>query len=176
MVEQVQAASRPQSALLWATDGYSAWKSAILKCFRTPLRTGKRGRPRLVIWPQLHLVQVVKRRVKRAIVSVERRLVHGSQEGAEAELHRAQTELGRFNTAYVERFNATLRTWLPAATRRSRTPARHLSQLRAALWWTIAVYNFCWQHHTIQTAPAVAAAILEQPFSIEQLIRFKIPP
>lgn len=176
MVEQVHAATTPQSTLLGATDGFSAWKTAILKQFRTPLRTGKRGRPRLLVWPKLHLVQVVKQRAKRAIVSVQRRLVHGSQEAAEALIVASQIELGRFNTAYAERFNASLRTWLPAATRRSRTPIRQIRNLRAAMWWTIAVYNFCRIHQTTHTAPAVAAGILQQPWTIEQLIRFKLPP
>ena len=173
VVEQVHAATKPHTALLWATDGYSAWKSAILKRFRTPVHTGQRGRPRLVVWSKLHVVQVVKRRVNRAIVSVERRLAHGTHQAAEMLVAVSQTDLGAFNTAYIERFNATLRTWLPAATRKSRTPARQLAKLRTAMWWTIAAYNFCRIHDTIHTAPAVAAGILEKPWTIEQLIRYK---
>lgn len=173
VVAQVHAAADPHQPLLWATDGFAAWKKSILKRFRVPLRTGKRGRPKLLIWPQLQLVQVVKQRLKGRIVSVERRLVHGSQAAAEAIVFASQVDLGCFNTAYVERLNASIRTWLPAATRRSRTPAAKHCRLDAALFWTIGVYNFCRLHRSIHTAPAVAAGIIDAPWSIDQLIRFR---
>ena len=75
----------------------------------------------MLIRSQLHLVQVIKKRLKGRLVSVERRLVHGSQAAAEALVFASQVDLGCFNTAYVERLNASIRTWMPAATRRSRT-------------------------------------------------------
>ncbi|MEZ4706680.1 MAG: hypothetical protein R3A44_05725 [Caldilineaceae bacterium] len=77
VIEKVWSAVDPYAAILWAVDGFSAWKSAILKTFRLPLRTGKRGRPKLIPAPELHLVQVVKQRVKGRLVAIERRLVHG---------------------------------------------------------------------------------------------------
>ena len=173
VVEKVHAAAEPNKPLLWATDGFAAWKTAILKCFRVPLRTGKRGRPKLLIRSQLHLVQVIKKRLKGRLVSVERRLVHGSQAAAEALVFASQVDLGCFNTAYVERLNASIRTWMPAATRRSRTPAAKHRRLEADLFWTIVVYNFCRIHRSVHTAPAVAADIIDQPWSIDQLIRFR---
>ena len=126
-----------------------------------------------MIWPQLHLVQVVKKRLQKRVVSVERRLAHGSHAAAEAIVFASQVDLGCFNTAYVERLNASIRTWMPAASRRSRTPALKLRRLDAALFWTIGVYNFCRIHRSIQTAPAVAAGIIDAPWSIDQLIRFR---
>ena len=124
-------------------------------------------------WPDLQIVQVVKKRTKGRIASINRRLVHGAQHAAEAILFRSQADIGRFNTAYVERFNATIRTWMPAASRRSRTQAARRRRLEAALFWTVAVYNFCRIHQSIQTAPAVAAAIIDEPWSIDQLLRFR---
>jgi hypothetical protein len=39
---------------------------------------GKRGQPPLVVCDDLHIVQVVKQRVGRRLVSISRRLAHGS--------------------------------------------------------------------------------------------------
>ena len=72
----------------------------------------------------LHIVQVVKQYSQRHISGIERRLRHGCLARAQAIMLMTQVGWGLINTAYVERFNATWRTWLPALTRRSRTPAR----------------------------------------------------
>jgi len=65
-----------------------------------------------------------------------------------------QVELGRINTAYIERLNATLRTWMPALVRRTRTPSGARERLEAALFWTGCVYNFCHVHATLAGTPA----------------------
>src|SRR5919202_20607 len=77
VVQQVRAAAQRGRPILWAVDGFAAWTTAILTVFREPLHTGKRGRPRLVGWPDLHIVQGIKRRAGRRLTAVERRLAHG---------------------------------------------------------------------------------------------------
>jgi hypothetical protein len=47
-----------------------------------------------------------------------------------------QVVLDCIKTAYVERLNATLRTWMPALPRRTRTPSGARNYLKAALFWT----------------------------------------
>jgi transposase InsO family protein len=173
VVEQVKAAAQPQRPLLWAVDGFTAWTSAILTHFRTAQHTGQPGRPRLLVWSDLHIVQVIKRYAGRRLMSVERRLVHGAQQAAEVLVCTSQVELGCFNTAYIERLNATFRTWLPAATRRSRTPAARRTHLEAALFWMGAVYNFCHVHASLQATPAMAAGLSDSIWSIDQLLRFR---
>jgi len=173
VVEQVKAAAQPQRPLLWAVDGFTAWTSAILSVFRTPQRSGRPGRPRLLIWPDLPIVQVVKRYAGRHLTAVERRLVYGTQQAAQVLVCTTQVELGCFNTAYIERLNATFRTWLPAATRRSRTPAARRSQLEAALFWMGAVYNFCHVHASLQATPAMAAGLTDSVWSIDQLLHYR---
>jgi hypothetical protein len=59
VVQQVRAAARLGQPLLWAVDGFRAWTKAILSVFRDPGRTGKRGRPPLIVWAELQIVQVV---------------------------------------------------------------------------------------------------------------------
>jgi hypothetical protein len=122
VIEQVRAAAQPGQAILFAVDGFKEYVTCILKVFRDPLHTGKRGRSRLVVWDDLHIVQVVKHRVGKRLVSITRRLAHGSLAQAEALMQATQVEIGRINTAYIERLNATSRTWLPALARCTRTP------------------------------------------------------
>lgn len=174
VVEHVKAAALPHRPVLWATDGFRAWASAILTVFRTPVYTGKPGRPRLQLWPDLHIVQVVKRYSGRCVTAVERRLLHGSQQVAEELVAVTQVGIGVFNTAYIERLNATFRTWIPATTRKTRTPAARRRRLDAALFWTGVVYNFCHVHASLQTTPAVAAGLTPSVWSIDQLLRYRL--
>ena len=60
VVSQVKAALARGQAILWVTDGFGGWEQAIRQVCRDSLYTGKLGRPRLIIWVDLHLVQVVR--------------------------------------------------------------------------------------------------------------------
>jgi transposase-like protein len=173
VVAQVRAAAQRGQPILWAVDGFVAWTSAILAVFRDPQPTGKRGRPPLVVWADLHIVQVVKQYTKRRVSAVKRTLAYGSQHAAEALVAASQVTGGVFNTAYIERLNATFRTWLPALTRRSRTPARDTAQIEAAMFWTGVVYNFCRVHHSLGGSPAMAADLTDHVWSIHELLMFK---
>ncbi len=173
VVQRVRAAAQVGRPILWAVDGFAAWTTTILKVFRDPMRTGKRGRPPLVGWPDLHIVQVIKRSTGRKLTAIERRLAHGCQYCAEAMVQATQVGLGVINTAYIERLNATFRTWLPALTRRSRTPARAVAHVEAAMFWTGAVYNFCRVHTTLQGTPAMAADLSDHVWSVDELLRYR---
>lgn len=173
VVEQVRAAAEPGRPILWAVDGFRAYPQAILKVFRDPLRTGKKGRPRLLVWEDLHIVQVVKQRVGKRLISITRRLAYGCLERAEELMQASQVLLGSINTAYIERLNATLRTWLPPLVRRTRTPSGSRERLEAAVFWTGCVYNFCHIHATLEGTPAMAADLTDHVWSIDELIRYR---
>ena len=173
VIAQVRAAAQPGPPILFAVDGFKAYVTAILKVFRDPLYSGKRGRPRLLVWEDLHSVQVVKQRVGRRLVSITRRLAYGSLTRAEVIMQATQLELGRINTAYIERLNATLRTWMPALVRRTRTPSGARGQLEAALFWTGCVYNFCHVQATLAGTPAMAADLTDHVWSIDELMRYR---
>jgi hypothetical protein len=177
LVEEVIAHSRAAAQIgkpiLFAVDGFKAYVGCILKVFRDPQRTGKRGRRPLKVWDDLHIVQVLKQRVGRRLTSITRRVAHGSLTQAEAIMQATQVELGRINTAYIERLNATLRTWMPALVRRTRTPSGARDRLEAALFWTGCVYNFCHVHATLAGTPAMAADLTDHVWSIEELIRYR---
>jgi transposase-like protein len=170
VVTQVRAAAQVGRPILWAVDGFAAWTSSVLRVFRDPLRTGKRGRPPLVVWADLHIVQVVKQYTGRKLTGVDRRLAYGCMRCAQAIMQATQVTLGVINTAYIERLNATFRTWLPALTRRSRTPARQVPHLEAAMFWMGVVYNFCRVHATLQGTPAMAADLTDHVWSIRELL------
>ena len=173
VIQQVRAAAQPGQPILFAVDGFKAYVTCILKVFRDPVRTGKRGRPRLIVWTDLHIVQVVKQRLGRRLVSISRRLAHGSRARAEDLMQMTQVTVGRINTAYIERLNATLRTSLPALVRRTRTPSGTHARLEAALFWTGCVYNFCDVHATLAGTPAMAADLTDHVWSIDELIRYR---
>ena len=170
VVLRVRAAVRRGTPILWVTDGFGAWADAVRRVFRDPVHTGKRGRPRLQLWANLSLVQVIKHKAGRRLVAIEQRIRLGTWAAAQEIMCCSQTQLGTFNTAYVERLNATLRTWLPALTRRLRTPARDLAHLDAALFWTGCVYNFCRIHATLDGTPAMAAGLTEEVWSVRDLL------
>jgi len=174
VITHVRAAAQIGRPILWAVDGFAAWTSGILRVFRDPLRTGKRGRPRLVVWADLHIVQVVKQYTGRKLTGVNRRLAHGCMRCAQAIMQATQVTLGVINTAYIERLNATFRTWLPALTRRSRTPARQVPHLEAAMFWMGVVYNFCRVHATLQGTPAMAADLSDHVWSIRELLYYRV--
>ena len=174
VVAHVRNSAKPGQPILWAVDGFKAWTTAVLKVFRDPLHTGRRGRPRLVVWADLHIVQVVKQYRHRQVTGIQRRLRHGCLERAQTIMLITQVGWGLINTAYVERFNATWRTWLPALTRRTRTPAREATHLEAALFWTGVVYNFCRIHATLAGTPAMAADLTDHVWSIDELLRYRV--
>ncbi len=173
VLDHVRKAAKQGQPILFAVDGFKSYVTVILKTFRDPLHTGQRGRPRLIRWPDIHIVQVVKKHAQRRLVSVTRRLVHGSQRVAEEIVQATQLGLGVFNTAYIERLNATFRTWMPALFRRSRHPARLARHLELNMFWMGVVYNVCDVHDSLGTSPAVAAELTDHVWSIDELLRFR---
>jgi hypothetical protein len=176
VVQQVRAAARRGLPILWATDGFMAWATSILAVFRDPHLTGKPGRPPLVVWADLHIIQVIKTYTKRRVSAVKRTLVYGCQQAAEALVQATQVGLGVFNTAYIERLNGTFRTWITALTRRSRTPAQDVAQIEASMFWTGVVYNFCRVHHSLAASPSMAADLTDHVWSIHELLHYQTAP
>ena len=51
-----------QRPLAWFSDGWHGYRSILVRAYRAPVRTGQRGRPRLVVPETLSLTQSVKHR------------------------------------------------------------------------------------------------------------------
>lgn len=164
--------------LVWSVDGWVPYVTAILHVFRDPVRTGQRGRPPLRRWPALAVAQVIKHTTKRrCLVGITRRVVCGA-----AEQVTACFGAGVINTAWIERLNGTFRARLCAFVRRGRALARQSATLHGATYLTGTVYNFCTPHGTLSfrahrpITPAMAAGLTDHCWSVEEVLRFRIPP
>lgn len=176
--------------LLLAVDGLASYVTAFRKAFRTalPCRKGELGRPQLISWPNIAIVQVVKQRIA-GHWNISRRLVQGSETMVKFLIQKTQGA-GGINTAFIERFNATLRQRLNCLVRRTRTLARKVQTLETGLYVVGCLYNFCHPHHSlrlmlsvgrfghrwVQRTPAIAAGLADHIWTPAELFNYRIPP
>ena len=175
--------------LLLAVDGLSSYVKAFRRAFRTPfLEKGGVGRPSLISWPNITIVQVVKGRNANGL-AIDRRIVQGGQQMIERLLRITQNG-GVINTAYIERLNATFRQRLAWLARRTRHLAQQADTLVAGMFIVGCFYNFCDNHHSlrlklsvgrhgyrwVQRTPAMAAGLADHCWSPAEIFDFKIPP
>jgi transposase-like protein len=175
--------------LLLAVDGLSSYVKAFQRAFRTPFRDHfRRGRRRLISWPKIAIVQVVKQRKAKCLM-IDRRVVQGCQEMIERLLTITQFG-GMINTAYIERLNATFRQRLTWLARRTRNLAQQTETLQSGMFIVGCFYNFCDPHHSlrlklsvgrrgyrwVQRTPALAAGLTDHCWSVAELFSIKVPP
>ena len=90
--------------ILLVTDGLSSYKSQALKLFSKPLRTGKVGRPRVVLPATVMIARVIKRHRRRRVVEVIRRVFVGREAEVISRVIGTQRSIrALINTAYIER-------------------------------------------------------------------------
>jgi len=170
------AARRP--LLVW-TDGLVSYIRAIRETLRDPVPTGQSGRPRLRPWRNVLIAQVVKRYERRRVVATERRIVDGTPTRVETLRRRSQGN-GVINTAYIERWNATVRERLAPLARRCRALARQTLTLHEGMFLVGTVYNFCTPHESLnavqKTTPAMAAGITDHRWTMHELLSWHVPP
>jgi transposase-like protein len=186
LVQQVRACAG-RLDLLVCVDGLASYVTAFRRVFRTPVYTGRRGRPRLVLAAGFLLGQVVKQYTKRRVVSVKQRVVQGTAEAIAAVLVATGTGHG-IHTAYIERLNATFRSALAPLVRRGRAIAHKSDTLTAGMYLVGSAYNFCWTHDSLrrlapvgsgrkwqERTPAMAAGLTDHPWSLHELLRYQVP-
>lgn len=178
--------------LLICFDGFVAYIQAFRQVFRTPLREGHIGRPRLIPWPNMALGQVIKQYARRHVVGIERRLAQGSETLAQGLLAASQGG-GVLNTAYIERLQATFHSCLACLVRRGRNLVRTVESLEAGMYLVGCVYNFCTWHESsrlplyiyegwrqrrrwVPRTPAMAAGLTDHRWTVLELLSFKVPP
>jgi transposase-like protein len=168
-----------RGALLLSSDGLASYPAAFARVFRTPQRTGQRGAPRLVVWPDLTVVQVVK--AGRGTVGMVSRLVQGTGAGVLRGL-RATAGCQVVSTAYIERLNGTFRARLACLARRTRGLARQQATVEHGMYLVGMVYNFCTFHRSltlvdgVQRTPAMAAGLSEHCWSVQEGLQYRVPP
>ncbi|MCJ7555975.1 MAG: hypothetical protein MUP90_03555 [Gammaproteobacteria bacterium] len=175
--------------LLLAVDGLVSYVRAFQSAFRSPLpRRGQPGRPKLVAWCDIVIVQVVKRRTTPGL-DIVRRIAQGSEPLVAQLLHSSQGG-GVINTAYIERLNATFRQRLACLARRTRYLVQQQATLTAGMYIVGCFYNFCDEHeslrkplwiterrcHWVQRTPAMAAGLTDHRWTPSELLTFKVPP
>ncbi len=176
--------------IVWAVDGLTAYLGVIQRAFRAPLRLGRQGRPRLIAWPDVGIVRVIKRRTARQL-TVERQVYQGDPQQVQTVILTSQGGTGGVNTAFIERLNATFRQCLACLGRRSRALARSMTTLKHGLFLVGCLYNFCRPHASlrlplyvgrygrrrwVQRTPALAAGLTDHIWSVDELLTFKVPP
>ncbi len=176
------------TTVLVCVDGLSSYVGAIKRAFSERVLTGKRGRPPQVCPPGLLLAQVVKTYAKRRVVGVSRRIVLGSAEAVAQVLLTASGGGHTINTAYIERLNATFRACLAPLARRTRALAHGEALLTAGLFLVGTAYNFVWCHESLrlrnagpgrtwqERTPAMAAGLTDHPWTMDELLRYQVPP
>ena len=174
--------------LLLAVDGLGSYVKAFQRAFRSPLRTGKLGRPKVIAWQEIIIVQVVKKKIDGKL-SIQRRIVQGCQEVVDQLLQATQGK-GVINTAFIERLNATFRQRLGVLARRTRNLAREPQTLETSMYLLGCVYNFCTFHKSLRLplyigersrkwvprTPALAAGWTNHRWCVLDLLIFKVPP
>jgi len=176
--------------LLLAVDGLASYVSALRDAFRSkfPRHVGEIGRCKMVSWPDIYIVQVIKQRVEGAL-HVERRIVQGAKDMVESLIQKTQGQ-GVINTAFIERLNATFRQRIAPLARRSRNLAQQAETLVAGMYLVGCFYNFCDYHHSLRLklsvgsfgyrwvhrTPAIAAKLTDHQWTPAELLHFKVPP
>ena len=186
LVRQIRACAG-RLELLVCVDGLASYVTAFLRVFRSPVYTGRRGRPRLVLAAGFLLGQVVKQYAKRRVVSVQQRVVQGPPEAITAVLAATGTGHG-IHTAYIERLNATFRSALAPLVRRGRALAHKVDTLSAGMYLVGCAYNFCWPHGSLrqlapagtgrkwqERTPAMAAGLTDRRWTMHELLRYHVP-
>lgn len=167
------------SKVLLVTDGLSSYAKQALHVFREPLRTGKRGRPRLVLAGGVMVARIKKRYERRRVVEVVRKIVRGTKAAVHSRIEQTQRSTqALINTAYIERLNATFRSRLASLVRRTRAGAHKRSTLEAGMWLVGTCYNLLWVHRSLGEGytPAMAAQITDHRWTIEELLTFPVAP
>jgi len=179
-------------AVLLCTDGLSSYPKEALRLFREALRTGRVGRPPLLLPEGVMVAQAIKRYARRRVKEVVSRVVRGTEEAVRARLVESQRCCEAVvNTAYIERLQATFRARLAPLVRRTRAGVRQRTTLEAGMWLVGGCYNFCRAHRSlrrersagdlpggrwVESTPAQAAGLSDHLWSVEELLRFSVPP
>jgi hypothetical protein len=182
-----QVVARVRSLPVFLTDGWKVYKQALLRVLGRvyrPRRRGSRGRPtkpRLAAPPDLFYGQVVKVRNRAGrLIRVKTRVIFGGPRRFFKEL--AGRGLGqKIQTAFQERWYATVRSLSAPLRRRSRCLLLSLSRHRARLWLLVDLYNFLMPHRRLRQpgqprTPAMAIGVADHLWSYSDYIWRPIHP
>jgi len=188
LAEKVKAWSLCREMLI-TFDGFAAYCSAFAAAFRTAIPNRRRGRPRLVEWPPLVFGCVIKEKVAGRLHAIKRIIVRGTEQQAQRLIARSQNNGGVLNTAFIERFNGTVRSRCACCARRTRALLHEATTLTPAIYLVGTVYNFCSWHQSLRTklfinernykwvqrTPAMAAGLTDHRWTVLELLQYQCP-
>lgn len=184
LMQQVRACAQSWRAVLICTDGWAAYPGSIQRAFREKVKArAGRGRACLQVWLELCIATVIKRTEKNRVVEVRHKMTLGTLKQA-SKLLQASRGGTILNTAFIERFNGTMRERLASLTRKCRHAARRLEALETGMYLIGCTYNFCWPHHELSRAqhaghactPAMASGLTDHVWSIAELLGYRVAP
>ena len=190
LLRLVRACCLRLSALLICCDGFAAYPKSIARAFsdKVPNPFGT-GRHRLQGWPEILVGIINKHRQNKRLVQVTREMLVGGITRAVEILQETCTG-NTLNTAFIERFNGTLRERLATFTRRCRHAAHRHERLAAGMWLVGSLYNWCVPHRQLSRreafaqgrrgevllTPAMASGLTDHVWSVHELLSYRRTP
>jgi IS1 family transposase len=191
LFEDVESKRRLDSPIpVFTTDNWDAFLNALIGVYghiETPPYSG-RGRPplpRLIPIQELKYAQVCKRRQNGRVVEVIQKVVLGDEEEV---LRLLGVDEGKcINTAYIERFNLTVRNCLSRFVRKSMNFSKNPHLHTCAIDFIQAWYNFVKPHKSLRIrfddgirkwlprTPMMAEGLTDHVWSLDELLSFRVP-
>ena len=177
----------------FTSDELRHYERALLETYaivrEVPRQKGKRGRPpksKLIPPPELRYAQVVKKRKKGRVVSIETAIIFGDPEKVKKLLAASPTSKN-INTSFVERNNLTMRQSSRRLARGGNGFSKELCKLDSQLYLASGYYHFVKTHLGLrqkvidgprkwrQRTPALAAQITDHIWSARELLVYRVP-
>ncbi len=184
---------------LFTSDQLPHYLKALLQVFARwvqPERQGSRGRfpnPRPEVPAALQYATVTKQKERGRVVSVTTQVVFGSLAAITQRLQAALPGT-KINTSFVERMNLTLRHLVSRLRRKGLTFSKKREYLVWHLQLATAYYHFVRPHGALRQrlpepvptrgspqlwqrrTPTMAASLTDHPWSMKELLSFRVPP
>lgn len=184
LMHQVRACSQAACALLVCPDGWNASPKSIQRAFRDKVKqTLGRGRACVQVWLQVCIATVITHVKHKRVVQITRTMTLGTLAQAQQWLQ-ATGGGSELNTAFLERFNGTMRERLACLTRTCRHAAHRIAALSSGMYLIGCASNWCFAHHEVSNSkhcghpctPAMASGLTDHIWSISELLSFKVAP
>ena len=181
LVHRLKKMLAPEVIPLVLTDGDPSLAGAVLAHWgqmgQAETETGQKRRRWLPL-PGLQYVQVVKHRLGRRLSKVSWNLVSGDWSVITTTLAAHGWQV---NTAFIERFNLTLRQHVPGLHRRGLALTRSDDSLVAQLSLVQFYLNFCLPHTSLGSrsqpvTPAMALGLTDRVWSLEEALLMQVTP
>jgi hypothetical protein len=173
VVRQTRSRTARRAGIRWVSDGSGSYEKWIRKVYRDPVRTGRRGRPRLARTPGVGLTQLIKTRKKRRVVEIRVRHCFGPEPSSP-------------HTVHVERRNGVLRDRLNCLGRKTHGFAKRSQMWDAAVSLSLFEGNWMRPHSALRVeqtglpggrryerrSPAMAIGLADHVWSWAEFLAF----